>query len=136
MIQTDLSAVFWVRIPFFETPVFSVKELSMERPCKKQTLIMFILLALSFFTACHPPLVKEAEGPEQALVPVRWFYPSFEDDMDLDSLREAVERNLQYLTRQSPEREYVYGPDRYTCRQVMESQAAFLEMFRTASSPK
>jgi membrane-bound lytic murein transglycosylase A len=136
MIQTDLSAMFWITIPFFETPVFSVKELSMERPCKKQTLIMFILLALSFFTACHPPLVKEAEGPEQALVPVRWFYPSFEDDMDLDSLREAVERNLQYLTRQSPEREYVYGPDRYTCRQVMESQAAFLEMIRTASSPK
>lgn len=108
----------------------------MERPCKKQTLILFILLALCFFTACHPPLVKEAEGPEQALVPVRWFYPSFEDDMDLDSLGEAVERNLQYLTSQSPEREFVYGPHRYTCRQVMESQAAFLEMIRTASSPK
>jgi membrane-bound lytic murein transglycosylase A len=113
-----------------------VKELSMERPCKKQTLILFILLALCFFTACHPPLVKEAEGPEQALIPVRWFYPSFEDDMDLDSLGEAVERNLQYLTRQSPEREFVYGPHRYTCRQVMESQAAFLEMIRTVSSPK
>ncbi len=108
----------------------------MERPCKKQTLILFILLALCFFTACHPPLVKEAEGPEQALIPVRWFYPSFEDDMDLDSLGEAVERNLQYLTRQSPEREFVYGPHRYTCRQVMESQAAFLEMIRTVSSPK
>jgi membrane-bound lytic murein transglycosylase A len=67
---------------------------------------------------------------------VRWFYPSFEDDMDLDSLREAVERNLQYLNRQSPEREFVYGPDRYTCRQVMESQVAFLEMIRSASGPK
>jgi len=108
----------------------------MERPCKKQTLIMFILLALSFFTACHPPLVKEAEGPEQALVPVGWFYPSFEDDMDLDSLREALDRNLQYLSRLSPDHSFVYGPHRYTCRQVMESQVAFLEMIRSASGPE
>jgi membrane-bound lytic murein transglycosylase A len=108
----------------------------MERFCKKQTLIVFILLTLSFFTACHPPLVKEAEGPEQALVPVRWFYPIFEDDMDMDSLPEAVDRNLQYLSRLSPEHLFVYGPHRYTCRQVMESQTAFLEMIRTASSPK
>jgi membrane-bound lytic murein transglycosylase A len=108
----------------------------MQRSWKKQTLIVFILIALSLFSACHPSLVKEAEGPEQALVPVRWFYPSFEDDMDLDSLQEALERNLQYLTKLSPEREFVYGPHRYTCRQVMESQAAFLEMIRTASGPK
>jgi len=103
---------------------------------KDQTLMAFILLFLSFLAACHPPLIKEAEGPEQALNPVQWFYPSFEDDMNLDSLREALECNLQYFARLSPEREFVYGPHRYTCRQVMESQASFLEMVRTVSGPK
>ncbi len=103
---------------------------------KDQALMAFILLFLSFLAACHPPLIKEAEGPEQALNPVHWFYPTFEDDMDLDSLKEAVERNLEYLTKLSPEREFVYGPHRYTARQVLESQAAFLEMVRTVSGPK
>jgi membrane-bound lytic murein transglycosylase A len=108
----------------------------MQRSCKNQTLIVFVMLALSLVTACHPLLFKEAEGPEQALIPVRWFYPFFEDDMDLDSLREALDRNLQYLSKLSPDHSFVYGPHRYTCRQVMESQAAFLEMIGIASGPK
>jgi membrane-bound lytic murein transglycosylase A len=108
----------------------------MQRVCKKQDLIkLLVMLALSVLTACAP-LTKEAEGPEQALTPVRWFYPLFEDDMDLESLREALERNHQYLTRLSPEHAFTYGPHRYTCRQVMESQTALLEMIRTASGPK
>ena len=108
----------------------------MERSCKIQPLIVLMMLALSLLTACHPPLIKEAEGPEQALVPVRWFYPCFEDDMDLDSLREALDRNLQYLSKLNPDHSFIYGPHRYTCRQVMESQTAFLEMIRTVSGPK
>jgi len=108
----------------------------MRRSCKNQSLIVLAMLTLSLFAACHPPLIKEAEGPEQAIIPVRWFYPFFEDDMDLDSLQEALERNLQYLSRLSPDHGFVYGPHRYTCRQVMESQAAFLEMIRVASGPE
>ncbi len=108
----------------------------MQTSCKNQTLIAFVILALSLFAACYPPQLKEVEGPEQALVPVRWFYPFFEDDMDLDSLREALSRNLQYLGRLSPDHGFVYGPDQYTCRQVMESQAALLEIIRVASGPE
>jgi membrane-bound lytic murein transglycosylase A len=67
---------------------------------------------------------------------VRWFYPYFEDDMDLNSLKETLERNLQYLARLNPEHTFVYGPHQYTCRQVMESQVALLEMTRIASGPK
>jgi membrane-bound lytic murein transglycosylase A len=108
----------------------------MQRSCKNQTLLVLVMLALVLLAACHPPVIKEAEGPEQSLIPVRWFYPFFEDDMDVDSLREALERNLQYLTRLSPDQGFIYGPHRYTCRQVMESQAAFLEIIRVASGPK
>jgi membrane-bound lytic murein transglycosylase A len=108
----------------------------MQRSCKKQTLIVFTLLALSLLTACYPPPIKKAEGPEQTLIRLRWSYPLFEDDMDLESLQEALERNLQYLSKLSPDYGFIYGPDRYTCRQVMESQAAFLEMIRNVSGPK
>jgi membrane-bound lytic murein transglycosylase A len=112
------------------------KEPSMQGFCKKQTLIVFILLVLSLFTACHAPLIKEAEGPEQALIPVSWFYPCFQDDMDLDSLQQTLDRNLQYLSKLSPDHGFVYGPHRFSCRQVMESQAAFLEIIRTSSGPE
>lgn len=105
----------------------------MQRSFKSQTLIVCVMLALSLFAACYPPPIREAEKPEQALVPVRWFYPFFEDDMDLDSLREALENNLVYLTRLNPDHAFVYGPHQYTCRQVMESQVALLEMIRIAS---
>jgi len=104
--------------------------------CKTQTLIIIAALALSLITACYPPPLKEVERPEQVLTPVRWFYPSFEDDMDLNSLREALERNLQYLARLSPDHLFVYGPHRYTCRHVVESQTAFLEIIRNASGPE
>jgi membrane-bound lytic murein transglycosylase A len=91
---------------------------------------------MSLFAGCHPPLIKEAEGPEQALAPVRWFYPFFDDDMDVDSLKEALERNLYYLSKLSSDHSFIYGPHRYNCQQVMESQSAFLEIIRTASGPK
>ena len=113
-----------------------VKETFMQRSCLNQTLIVILLMTLSLFAACHPPFIKEAETPEQALVPVRWFYPFFEDDMDLDSLRAAVERNLEYLGKLSPEQGFAYGPHRYTCRQVMESQVAFLHVISAASGPE
>jgi membrane-bound lytic murein transglycosylase A len=108
----------------------------MKKSCKKQTLIVLIVLALSLITACYPPPIKKAESPEQALIRLRWCYPLFEDDMDLHSLQEALERNLQYLGKLSPDHGFVYGPDRYTCRQVMESQTALLEMIRSVSGPK
>jgi len=103
---------------------------------KSKTVIVCVLVALSFFTACYPPPIREADRPEQALIPVRWFYPSFKDDMDLDSLREAVEHNLAYLTKLRPDHGFIYGPHPYSCRQVIESQIAFLETVRTSSGPE
>jgi membrane-bound lytic murein transglycosylase A len=125
-----------ITIPAFGTLVYPERELSVQKYCKKQTLTVFVALALSLFAACHPSLKQDAEGPEQTLVPVRWFYPFFEDDMDLNSLQEALDRNFQYLIKRDSDHSFVYGPHRYTCQQVMESQAAFLELIRSASGPK
>jgi len=91
-----------------------------------------LVLAL---TGCHPPLQREALRPEDALERVRFSLPFFQDDMDLASLDLAVERNLEYLRKLDPNDVFEYGKDRYTCRQVLNSQLAFLDLFRRSKDP-
>lgn len=79
---------------------------------------------------------KEAPKAEKALIPVKYFLPDFQDDMDLDSLALAIKRNLEYLHRLDPEYIFFYGPEKFTCRQVLESQEAFLELISRISDPK
>ncbi len=78
--------------------------------------------------ACTPTLKKEASKPEEALVSVRFFPPTFQDDMDLASLRLAINRNLIYLNKISPDTVFQYGPHQFTAKQVLESQKYFLNI--------
>jgi membrane-bound lytic murein transglycosylase A len=77
---------------------------------------------------CHPVLKRKAEGPEQALRQIRFFYPTFEDDLSPQSLILALNRNAEYLNRLNPEKEFRYGPHRFTCRQVLKGQEVLLEL--------
>ncbi|MBW2093624.1 MAG: MltA domain-containing protein [Deltaproteobacteria bacterium] len=86
------------------------------------------LLSLSLLSGCHPTLTKEASRPEEALSRVRFFYPHFADDMDLDSLAAAVDRNLLYLERLPQDTVFSYGSATFICKQVMESQRALLDL--------
>ncbi len=97
----------------------------------------FLLLVLitSLF-GCYPTLDKEVGKPDEALTRVRYFYPKFRDDMDMESLAHAIEKNLVYLNKLNPERTFQYGPDTYTCRQVKESQEAFLTFLRNSPDAK
>ena len=97
----------------------------------------FLLLVLitSLF-GCYPTLEKEVGKPDEALTRVRFFYPKFQDDMDMGSLAHAIERNLGYLNKLNPERTFQYGPDTFTCRQVKESQEAFLAFLRNSPDAK
>ncbi len=91
-------------------------------------LILVFLLALASTFGCYRSLRKEPQGPEEALREVRFFSPKFHDDMDTDSLMLAVRRNLEYLGSLTPETVFRYGPHEFTCRQVRESQEAFLDL--------
>jgi len=71
---------------------------------------------------------KEAQRPEEALREVRFFSTKFHDDMDADSLKLAVKRNLEYLGRLAPETVFRYGFQEFTCEQVREGQEAFLNL--------
>ncbi|RJR29646.1 MAG: murein transglycosylase [Desulfobacteraceae bacterium] len=93
-----------------------------------------MLLVFLFLWGCHPSLRKEVTRPEDALTRVRFFYPEFRDDMDLASLENAVNHSLAYLSRQSPDQVFEYGRDKYSCRQVVESHKALLNLIRTSKS--
>lgn len=78
--------------------------------------------------ACHPPLMEEANRPEEALTRVKFFYPTFTDDMDIDSLALAVERNLLYLDRLPEDYLFSYGDATFTRKQVLETQKALVDL--------
>jgi membrane-bound lytic murein transglycosylase A len=78
---------------------------------------------------------EEVTRPETSLIPVSRSLPDFSDDLDYAALSEAIRRNLEYLTRISPDEKFIYGPDVYTTRQVIESQKAFLELILQTPEP-
>ena len=100
----------------------------MTKVAKRVVLFAVVLLTMASIVGCHPPLKKEAQGPEGSLRQVRFFLPKFRDDMDRDSLILAVKRNLEYLNRLNPETVFHYGPHHFTCQQVRESQEVFLDL--------
>lgn len=93
-----------------------------------QKRILFVLLLGMVLSTCSPILVREADTPEQALVPVRFSYPRFLDDMNLSSLAEAIRRNLEYLNRVSPDRTFRYGQEEFSPPHVLATQQAFLDL--------
>src|SRR3990172_1360209 len=95
---------------------------------RKVFLLPVVLLTLSSVVGCYPVLKEEAQRPEEALRQVRFFSPSFRDDLDRESLTLAVRRNLEYLERLPPETIFHYGSDDFTLQQVRESQEAFLDL--------
>ena len=90
--------------------------------------LILVWLIVAGAVGCTPALKKEAQQPEEAVRQVRFFFPEFRDDMDRESLTLAVERNLEYLDRLGPDTVFHYGPHDFTCRQVRESQEAFLDL--------
>jgi membrane-bound lytic murein transglycosylase A len=92
-------------------------------------------LTIFFVFGCHAVIKEEVAGPEKTMKPVHFFYPEFKDDLDFDSLILAIERNIGYLKRLDAEKEFQYGPDRFTCWQLIESQEAFLRFISERPGP-
>ena len=92
------------------------------------------MVFLTFF-ACHPAIKKETQIFEETLEPVEYFYPTFTDDMNWESLVSALKNNQGYLNKLDPERLFHYGPHTFTCREVKESQETFLNLIRENPNP-
>ena len=95
---------------------------------RRVLLILIVLLGVASVFGCYGSLRKEGQQPEEALREARTFFLKFQDDMDMDSLMQALRRNIEYLRRLAPETVFRYGPHEFTCQQVRESQEAFLSL--------
>lgn len=105
-----------------------------QRPFNLRFLLLTFLLFLLF--ACHCAIKKDNRLYEETLEPVNYFYPEFNDDMDWGSLISALGKNQDYLRKLQPESLFHYGPRTFTCRQIQESQAAFLDLIRQKPNPE
>jgi membrane-bound lytic murein transglycosylase A len=141
MVQTGIVIQFLLKKEAFdlmEASVFVLRNLTGSSRNKYFFLtagMIFCFCALTFF-GCSHAVKTEITTPEKALVQVEGPYPEFEDDMDLESLSLAVNRNLEYLNRLDPGYSFTYGSMKFSCRQVRESQEAFLKLISSASDPK
>jgi membrane-bound lytic murein transglycosylase A len=93
-----------------------------------QRVISYVFLFAALFVMGCSISKGVVSRPGDALVPVRSCLPVFLDDMDRGSLKTVIERNLVYLNRINPETVFQYGPDAYTCKEVIESQKSFLNL--------
>jgi len=98
--------------------------------------IILYILSVFLFSACTPALRDEAKRPAEALVPVRLFFPDFQDDSAFSFLEEALKRNLEYFGKLPPDRVYEYGRDTYSVQDMVESQEAFLSLISEGLEPK
>ena len=85
---------------------------------------------------CHPALQKTAVTPEEALIPIHYFYPNFLDDMDFESLEQAAENNLEYLSRVTQGQTFQYGPHEYNRDHVIETQRMLLNILKNTQNQK
>lgn len=107
----------------------------MARTIKFLLKFLLFLIIFSFF-GCYPALEKQAETPEQALRRVYFFYPDFQDDLDLSSLAEAIRRNQGYLKKLPSDYVFHYGSDEYTSQHVRESQEYLLKRISAGLDPE
>ena len=95
---------------------------------KAIVLYAFFFLQVLVLMGARSTPQKEVERPEEALKPVFASYPIFRDDMDFEFLALAIRRNISYLIRLDPQKIFNYGPHQFRCREVYQSQQAFLDL--------
>jgi membrane-bound lytic murein transglycosylase A len=89
-----------------------------------------IILILFILAGCYPLVKKEIKKPSESLERVKYFWPSFQDDMDITSISLAAERSLEYLDRLNADTVFTYGPDTFTAEHIKKSLKTFLAIIR------
>ena len=86
-------------------------------------LLLFFLIALYLYVK-GPELIRV--GDVLQVVPEnRW--PILQDDLDLYSLRQALERNLLYMQKLPKERKFIYGSQVVSVDQVLVAQVELFD---------
>lgn len=91
---------------------------------------LVVLLPILIMTGCAIPT-------REALVPLRPSQqPGFTDDMHFDGLEHSIRQSIAYLTDVPPDREFVFGNDRYSTGHMLYSLETFLTFIRSRPSSK
>ncbi len=116
-----------------QTSLFLILD-TKEGPMKKSLRLFGIsLLAVFLIFGCRGLLFREVREPEDALVRLReGQYPRFSDDIDKASLKDAVQRSVQYFKSRPEDQQLTFGPDTYTASQVASVLEAFLALLDEA----
>lgn len=94
-----------------------------------QRYLIFAIILL-FICSCYPFIKREVKEPAKALKKVRYFWPEFKDDMDIDSLELAIERSLQYYERLDDDATFSFGPDTIPVSHIKSSMRTFQRIIR------
>ncbi|MCD6266194.1 MAG: MltA domain-containing protein [Deltaproteobacteria bacterium] len=94
-------------------------------------IIIFLIIG-----GCYPLVKKEVKEPANALTKVKYFWPKFQDDMDMDSLSLAINNDLKYFNRLKDDTLFTYGPDEFTAEHVRKSLKTFLSIFKQGTDSK
>jgi membrane-bound lytic murein transglycosylase A len=105
--------------------------------------LIFILLLTVLIGGCatippKPPAVEPPTGLKESppLVLVTGAdRPSFQDDMDVESLVTAVRQSIEYYNRLPERSVYRIGAERYIVREMKESLQEFLDAAGTVGDP-
>jgi membrane-bound lytic murein transglycosylase A len=90
----------------------------------RKALIFFLLSTIVIGCAKLPKEVKVPEKPLVLLKPKD--IPSFDNDLDWESLRVAINRSIEYFRRLSEDRLFQYGEDQYSADHLIRSMETFL----------
>ncbi len=83
-------------------------------------LILLLLLPALIQSGCAAPT-------REALVPIRASQqPRFSDDMHFDGLEHSIRQSIAYLAGIPPDKEFVFGKDRYSAAHMIDSLETFL----------
>ncbi|KPJ76968.1 MAG: hypothetical protein AMJ54_09800 [Deltaproteobacteria bacterium SG8_13] len=92
--------------------------------------LIFLLLPALILSGCAAPT-------REALVPVRPSQqPRFADDMHFDGLEHSIRQSIAYLTDVPPDKEFVFGKDRYAAAHLITSLETFLTFITSRPTAK
>jgi membrane-bound lytic murein transglycosylase A len=81
-----------------------------------------------------PPAPSEAEAAPSMVRIDPSDYPNFTDDLDFESLEQAIAQSIGYLQTIPPTREFEFGRDRYTAAHILLSLQRFQGFIRVRPS--
>tara|TARA_B100000315_G_scaffold115921_1_gene106327 strand:- start:12564 stop:13844 length:1281 start_codon:yes stop_codon:yes gene_type:complete len=95
-----------------------------------------LIFFISFLGGCASYYKPAGElSPSDALKKIGWWgRPNFNDDMNMESLLAAIEKNNKFLNRLPADRVFTYGKQKYSVKEVKESFRHFISILKESEN--